>query len=324
MDDLRLGLLDELCDKLDESGIKGNVIQRDSYGEPYVKIWPGSFKDYDQQSLEMFTVVAYNDGCYEIKPPNKYYDYFIKRFRACRSRKNGYYIMSVDSMIRTIGFLFDKENEMEELEKATRELCLAIARDNDKSPVLWSISGTHGSICIHNLTNNDKLCIVKAVYEVVCSTSEPLRIVYCVNFSGKYCAAAREIQKPVAVGTILGYKFVSPKHVIDFVKDVVRKTDEMERKPIMMKWEVRSYDLITPFIKERFAIKDVIFNDPATIVIWADGSKTVVKAENEKFDPEKGLAMAISKRVFGNKHNYYDIFKKYVGRYEKKQKKGGK
>lgn len=69
---------------------------------------------------------------------------------------------------------------------------------------------------------------------------------------------------------------------------------------------------------------DVIFNDPATIVKWSDGTKTVVKAENEEFDPEKGLAMAISKRVLGNKYDYYDVFKKYVGRYEKKQKKGKK
>ena len=72
----------------------------------------------------------------------------------------------------------------------------------------------------------------------------------------------------------------------------------------------------------KFDIRDVIFNDPATIVIWADGTKTVVKAENEPFDPEKGLAMAISKRALGNKYDYYDTFKKYVGRYEKKQKKG--
>ena len=33
-------------------------------------------------------------------------------------------------------------------------------------------------------------------------------------------------------------------------------------------------------------IKDVIFNDPATIVLWADGTKTVVKADKEAFDPE--------------------------------------
>ena len=76
--------------------------------------------------------------------------------------------------------------------------------------------------------------------------------------------------------------------------------------------------------RDKFEIKDVIFNDPATIVLWADGTKTVVKAENEPFDPEKGLAMAISKRALGGKYDYYDTFKKYVGRYEKKQKKGGK
>ena len=70
------------------------------------------------------------------------------------------------------------------------------------------------------------------------------------------------------------------------------------------------------------SIKDVIFNNPATIVLWADGTKTVVKAENEEFDPEKGLAMAIAKKALGNNYDYYDTFKKYVGRYEKKQKKG--
>ena len=44
-----------------------------------------------------------------------------------------------------------------------------------------------------------------------------------------------------------------------------------------------------------FGIKKVIFNDPATIVFWNDGSKTVVKCqEGDIFDPEKGLAMAIS------------------------------
>ena len=73
--------------------------------------------------------------------------------------------------------------------------------------------------------------------------------------------------------------------------------------------------------RDKFDIKDVIFNDPATIVLWADGTKTVVKAENEPFDPEKGLAMAISKRALGDKYSYYDTFKKYVGRYEKKQNK---
>ena len=88
----------------------------------------------------------------------------------------------------------------------------------------------------------------------------------------------------------------------------------------------KTYNWRNEYQKERdkFDIKDVIFNNPATIVLWADGTKTVVKAENEPFDPEKGLAMAIAKKALGNSYDYYDTFKKYVGRYEKKQKKGDK
>lgn len=64
-------------------------------------------------------------------------------------------------------------------------------------------------------------------------------------------------------------------------------------------------------------IVKVIFNDPATIVIWSDGQKTVVKTQNgDEFDPEKGLAMAISKRVLGNQGNYYEEFKKWLPEYE--------
>ena len=60
------------------------------------------------------------------------------------------------------------------------------------------------------------------------------------------------------------------------------------------------------------SIKDVIFNDPATIVMWSDGTKTVVKCENEAYDPEKGLAMAIAKKALGNKGNYFNVFKKWL------------
>ena len=59
-------------------------------------------------------------------------------------------------------------------------------------------------------------------------------------------------------------------------------------------------------------IKNVIFNDPATIVFWSDNTKTVVKAQDEPFDPEKGLAMAISKRALGNEGNYYNEIKKWL------------
>ena len=64
-------------------------------------------------------------------------------------------------------------------------------------------------------------------------------------------------------------------------------------------------------------ITKVIVNNPATIVFWSDGKKTVVKcAGDEAFDEEKGLAMAISKRVLGNQGNYYNEFKKWLPKIE--------
>ena len=60
-------------------------------------------------------------------------------------------------------------------------------------------------------------------------------------------------------------------------------------------------------------IKKVIFNNPATIVFWADGSKTVVRCQKgDVFSKEVGLAMAYMKKISGNKGNYYNKFKKAI------------
>lgn len=86
--------------------------------------------------------------------------------------------------------------------------------------------------------------------------------------------------------------------------------------------------------KENYGIKEVIFNNPATIVKWDDGTQTVVycqddytevvKTVNGKkvkvrkpkksdgFNPEIGLAMAIVKKHFGNRGNYNNVFHKYI------------
>ncbi len=62
-------------------------------------------------------------------------------------------------------------------------------------------------------------------------------------------------------------------------------------------------------------IKQVIFNGPATIVYWKDGCKTVVKAQGDEYDPEKGLAMAVARHYFCDilgMSRYDGIFKKYL------------
>lgn len=69
------------------------------------------------------------------------------------------------------------------------------------------------------------------------------------------------------------------------------------------------------------SIRKVIFNDPATIVLWSDGSKTVVKCGPEDtYDMEKGLAMAIVKKMAGNGNRFHKVFKQYP---KKKKKEPG-
>lgn len=80
-------------------------------------------------------------------------------------------------------------------------------------------------------------------------------------------------------------------------------------KPMLDEWfiGISSPKPLVPNI----GIKKVIFNDPATIVFWADGTKTVVKcADFDIYDPEKGLAMAICKRVYGKR--FHSVFKEFL------------
>lgn len=75
-----------------------------------------------------------------------------------------------------------------------------------------------------------------------------------------------------------------------------------------------SFDLLAKkFDTNNPEITRVIFNDPATIVFWKDGSKTVVKCQpGDVYDQEKGLALCIAKKYLGNKSNFNNVFKKYL------------
>lgn len=62
-------------------------------------------------------------------------------------------------------------------------------------------------------------------------------------------------------------------------------------------------------------IKLVNFNKDkgTTVVVWADGTKTIVKCQPEDvFDPEKAIALCYMKRFFGNRGCFNEVFKKYI------------
>lgn len=92
-------------------------------------------------------------------------------------------------------------------------------------------------------------------------------------------------------------------------------TDEVEDRAVVssaVKQMLNKYSgtLIKPFIPE---IKKVHFNDPVTVVLWTDNTKTIVRCgDNDIYDLEKGLAMAIAKKALGNQGNYYEEFKKWL------------
>lgn len=72
-------------------------------------------------------------------------------------------------------------------------------------------------------------------------------------------------------------------------------------------------------------VKKVIFNEPATIVFWKDGTKTVVKCrDGETFDPEKGVALCFMKKALGNNFHYYDPIKHALKNYKPAKKKTSK
>ena len=79
---------------------------------------------------------------------------------------------------------------------------------------------------------------------------------------------------------------------------------------------IEDIKFINPLPKfDKNEIKDVRYNDPATIVFWKDGTKTVVKCQKDKgdtYNPELGLAMCIIKKMCDNKGNYNDIFNKWL------------
>jgi hypothetical protein len=51
---------------------------------------------------------------------------------------------------------------------------------------------------------------------------------------------------------------------------------------------------------KQVAIKEMIYSDPATVVFWDDGTRTVCKAfETDEYNPESGLAMCIIKKLYG-------------------------
>ena len=102
--------------------------------------------------------------------------------------------------------------------------------------------------------------------------------------------------------------------------DLITTPDMIRRREVAYRLSrAAAYGLFTPVKKEKtlsMTIKKVIFSPPATIIIWDDNTKTIVKAqEDEPYDPEKGMAMCIAKHIYGDRGSYYNVFSEWLKNY---------
>lgn len=87
--------------------------------------------------------------------------------------------------------------------------------------------------------------------------------------------------------------------------------DTMGLKEMMNKWakEMNQKTIKAPMFggaffdenNELIYIEKVLYNEPATIVFWNDGTKTVSKCgEGDTYNAEMGLALAVMKKLVSN------------------------
>lgn len=101
-----------------------------------------------------------------------------------------------------------------------------------------------------------------------------------------------------------------------YVRSDVHSVIDMYKNAMNIKYGYKAQHPVT----DSYKITNVIFNNPATIVFWADGTKTVVKCQDgDIYDPEKGLSMAIAKKAYGNKGSYCNVIKKWTEKYEEER-----
>lgn len=104
------------------------------------------------------------------------------------------------------------------------------------------------------------------------------------------------------------------KNGFEIIRDMEEKNIMMPKKVEYCLGSFSGVSLIQQLpVFDHKQIKNVIFNNPATVVLWKDGTKTVVKCQkNDTYNPEMGLAMCIIKKMCGNKGNYNDVFNKWL------------
>jgi hypothetical protein len=96
-------------------------------------------------------------------------------------------------------------------------------------------------------------------------------------------------------------------------RDILSTITDADIKKMMYDHELTtvSFEKANPFAAPHMfgalKPKKVIFNNPATIVIWSDGTKTVVtRQKGDRYNKEEGLALCYMKKALGNSSRVFN------------------
>lgn len=92
----------------------------------------------------------------------------------------------------------------------------------------------------------------------------------------------------------------------DFFGEMMRMAGHEGMYPHLM-------NLLSCESSEKYRPERVIFNEPATIVYWNDGTKTVVMCDPmDTYNKEAGLAMCFMKKMCGSSRTFNDTLRKWT------------
>ena len=128
--------------------------------------------------------------------------------------------------------------------------------------------------------------------------------------SGSWSTTLKDCNIDLAMKGSDTSKFYTEDMLDYLLKEVIdKKAEEAEKRLDEMVAE-KNRKKIDAFID---TIDKVYFNNPATVIKWKDGTKTVVKCQKgDIYDVEKGFAMALIKGLFDNSSYFNTIFEKWL------------
>ena len=89
---------------------------------------------------------------------------------------------------------------------------------------------------------------------------------------------------------------------------------EINLSPCNITWSTDADNRVRPELGKDIIpeVDRIIFHDPATIVFWTDGTKTVVKCmEGQKFSEYYGFLAALAKKIYGTNSAVERIVRQY-------------